>query len=80
MKDKKNVCGETARRYQKADKKGKGKLLDEYTATLSLRRTAEAAELARLIRAILERHHYRYGSLRAREKLRRGPFQNRTTA
>jgi hypothetical protein len=33
MKDKKKVCGEIARRYQKADKKGRGKLLDEYTVT-----------------------------------------------
>ncbi|MDR1411355.1 MAG: transposase, partial [Spirochaetaceae bacterium] len=38
MKDKKKVCGEISRRYQKADKKGRGKLLDEYTATLGYNR------------------------------------------
>jgi hypothetical protein len=38
MKDKKKVCREIARRYQKADKKGKGKLLDEYTVTLGYNR------------------------------------------
>ena len=34
MKDKKKVCGEIARRYQK----GRGKLLDEYTVTLGYNR------------------------------------------
>jgi hypothetical protein len=38
MKDKKKICGEIARRYQQADKKGRGKLLDEYTATLGYNR------------------------------------------
>jgi hypothetical protein len=38
MKDKKKVCEKIARRYQKADKKGKGKLLDEYTVTLEYNR------------------------------------------
>jgi hypothetical protein len=38
MKDKKKVCREIARRYQNADKKGKGKLLDEYTVTLGYNR------------------------------------------
>jgi hypothetical protein len=38
MKDKQKVCGEIARRYQKADKKGKGKLLDGYTATFGYNR------------------------------------------
>ena len=38
MKDKKKVCGEIARRYQKADKKGRGKLLDEYIVTLGYNR------------------------------------------
>ena len=38
MKDKKKVCREIARRYQQADKKGKGKLLDEYMATLGYNR------------------------------------------
>jgi hypothetical protein len=33
MKDKKKVRGEIARRYQKAGKKERGKLLDEYTVT-----------------------------------------------
>ena len=40
MKDKKKVRGEIARRYQKADKKGRGKLLDEYPVTLSSNATA----------------------------------------
>jgi hypothetical protein len=34
MKDKKKICGVIARRYQKSDKTGRGKLLDEYTVTL----------------------------------------------
>ena len=38
MKDKKKVCGEIARRYQKADKKVRGKLLDEYIVTLGYNR------------------------------------------
>ncbi|MDR0683897.1 MAG: hypothetical protein LBF83_02045 [Spirochaetaceae bacterium] len=38
MKDKKKVCGEIAPRYQKASKKGRGKLLDEYTVTLGYNR------------------------------------------
>jgi hypothetical protein len=38
MKDNKKVCGEIARRYRQADKKGRGKLLDEYTVTLSYNR------------------------------------------
>ncbi|MDR1099476.1 MAG: hypothetical protein LBL28_03250 [Treponema sp.] len=38
MKDKKKVCAEIARRYQKADKTGRGKLLDEYTVTLGYNR------------------------------------------
>ncbi|MDR0582858.1 MAG: hypothetical protein LBG57_00695 [Treponema sp.] len=38
MKDKKKICGEIAWRYQNADKKGKGKLLDEYTVTLGYNR------------------------------------------
>jgi hypothetical protein len=38
MNDKKKGCGQIARRYQKADKKGRGKLLDEYTVTLGYNR------------------------------------------
>jgi hypothetical protein len=38
MKDKKKICGEIAWRYQKATKKGRGKLLDEYTVTLGYNR------------------------------------------
>jgi hypothetical protein len=38
MKDKKKDCAEIARRYQKAGKKGRGKLLDEYTVTLGYNR------------------------------------------
>ncbi|MDR2629493.1 MAG: hypothetical protein LBC60_01065, partial [Spirochaetaceae bacterium] len=34
----KKVCGAIARRYQQADKKGRGKLLDEYTVTLGYNR------------------------------------------
>jgi hypothetical protein len=29
MKDKKKICGQIARRYQKTGKKDKGKILDE---------------------------------------------------
>jgi ribosome-binding protein aMBF1 (putative translation factor) len=38
---------------------------------VSSRREEEDAELARLIREIVEQHHYRYGSPRVRETLRR---------
>jgi hypothetical protein len=38
MKDKKNIYREIARRYQKADKKGRGKLLDEYTVSIGYNR------------------------------------------
>jgi hypothetical protein len=38
MKDKKKVCREIARRYQNADKKDCGKLLNEYTAPLGYNR------------------------------------------
>ena len=38
MKDKKKVYREIVRRYQKSNKKGKGKLLDEYTVTLGYNR------------------------------------------
>jgi hypothetical protein len=38
MNDKKKVCGEIARRYQKAGKKGRGKLLDGHTASLGYNR------------------------------------------
>ncbi|MDR2633311.1 MAG: transposase, partial [Treponema sp.] len=38
MNDKKKVCAEIARRYRKADKKGRGELLDEYTVTLGYNR------------------------------------------
>jgi hypothetical protein len=46
MKDKKKVCGVIARRYQQADKKGRGKLLDEYTVTLDYNRDYLAHILA----------------------------------
>jgi transposase InsO family protein len=38
---------------------------------VSSRREEEDAELVRLIREIVENHHYRYGSVRVRETLRR---------
>ncbi|MDR1174299.1 MAG: hypothetical protein LBK83_02345 [Treponema sp.] len=38
MNDKKKVCAQIARRYQQADKTGRGKLLDEYTETLGYNR------------------------------------------
>jgi hypothetical protein len=38
MNDKKKVCAQIARRYQKADKTGRGKLLDKYTVTLGYNR------------------------------------------
>jgi hypothetical protein len=36
MKDKKKVCGEIARLYQKAGKNSRRKLMDEYTAATRL--------------------------------------------
>ena len=38
MKTRKKICGEIFRRYQKAGKKGKAKLLDEYAQTLGYNR------------------------------------------
>jgi hypothetical protein len=38
MKTRKKICGEIYRRYQKAGKKGKGKILDEYCKTLKMNR------------------------------------------
>jgi len=38
MKTRKKICGEIYRRYQKAGKKGKAKILDEYAITLNYNR------------------------------------------
>jgi hypothetical protein len=38
MNDKKKICGQIARRCQKTAKKGRGRLLDEYTVTLGYNR------------------------------------------
>ena len=38
MKTRKKICDEIFRRYQKAGKKGKARILDEYTATLNYNR------------------------------------------
>jgi hypothetical protein len=38
MNDKKKICGQIARRYRKAGKKDKGKILDEYTEALGYNR------------------------------------------
>ena len=38
MKTRKKICGEIYRRYQKAKKKGKAKILDEYAITLKYNR------------------------------------------
>ena len=38
MKTRKKICGEIFRRYQKAGKKGKAKILDEYALTLGYNR------------------------------------------
>jgi hypothetical protein len=38
MKTRKKICGELFRRYQKAQKKGKAKILDEYAVTLGYNR------------------------------------------
>ena len=38
MKTRKKICNEIYRRYQKAGKKGKSKILDEYTITLGYNR------------------------------------------
>jgi hypothetical protein len=42
LKDKKKFCGEIARRYQNANKKERGKLLDEHTITLRFNRDSLA--------------------------------------
>ena len=46
MKTRKKICGKIYRRYQKAGKKGKGKILDEYTQTLDYSRDYLAHLLA----------------------------------
>jgi hypothetical protein len=46
MKTRKKICKEIFRRYQKAEKKGKAKILDEYTETLGYSRTYLARLLA----------------------------------
>jgi len=38
MKTRKQICGRIYKRYQKASKKGKGKILDEYSLTLGMNR------------------------------------------
>jgi len=38
MKTRKKICAELFKRYQKARKKDKGKILDEYASTLGLNR------------------------------------------
>jgi len=38
MKTRKKICSTLYKRYQKADKKTKGKILDEYVLTLGLNR------------------------------------------
>ena len=38
MKTRKKICGEIFKRYQKAGKKGKTKILDEYAPTLNYNR------------------------------------------
>jgi hypothetical protein len=48
MKDKKKICGQIARRYQKSGKKDKGKILDEYTETLGYNRNYFAHILSNL--------------------------------
>ena len=46
MKTRKKICGKIYRRYQKAEKKGKGEILDEYTQTLDYSRDYLAHLLA----------------------------------
>jgi len=46
MKTRKKICGEIYKRYQKAKKKDKGKILDEYTLTLNRNRDYLAHLLA----------------------------------
>jgi hypothetical protein len=38
MKTRKSICGRIFKRYQKAGKKGKAKILDEYAVTLGYNR------------------------------------------
>jgi hypothetical protein len=46
MKTRKSICGRISKRYQKAGKKGKAKILDEYTVTLGYNRDYLANLLA----------------------------------
>ena len=46
MKTRKKICGKIFRRYQKAGKKGKAKILDEYAQTLEYNRDYLACLLA----------------------------------
>ena len=46
LKTRKNICGKIFRRYQKAGKKDKGEILDEYTQTLECNRDYLAHLLA----------------------------------
>ena len=46
LKTRKSICGKIFRRYQKAGKKGKGEILDEYTQTLECNRDYLAHLLA----------------------------------
>ena len=45
MKSRRKVCEQIYRRYQKASKKGRGKILDEYTQTLGMNRDYLAHKL-----------------------------------
>jgi len=45
MKTRNKVCGQIFRRYQKASKKGKSKILDEYSTTLKMNRDYLAHKL-----------------------------------
>jgi hypothetical protein len=48
MKNKKKICGQIARRYQKDGKKDKGKIMDEYTGILGYNRDYLAHILSNL--------------------------------
>ena len=45
MKTRNKVCGQIFKRYQKASKKGKSKILDEYSTTLKMNRDYLAHKL-----------------------------------
>ena len=51
MKTRNKVCGQIYKRYQKAGKKGKSNILDEYSATLKMNRDYLAHKLTNWVKS-----------------------------